>query len=330
MYTYMDMERRAHRGVRGRRLRRAALALALAAISAAGAAEAPHLVAAPAKARTKIIAAAFRYRGAPYVYGGTDSSGFDCSGFVFRVFKDALDLALPRSAKDQYAYCEPIGRTALQPGDLVFFDTTGGISHVGIYTGDGNFIHSPSEGSETGVTESSLEESYWSRTFVKAGRVIPPADSLGIVMTASIGPSFGAYDLIRGARGSLGAAYPVLGLEVGLELRPSWDSSLGVLRVPAVLAIDIDRRLKAYAGPALTIGSPSLGDRAYLPSGGFLATAGIEYTFHRFRLAGLSFGLSAELEYDRYLPGPDEPNSVGLDAEMRLRAGLGLSVRWGV
>ncbi len=309
---------------------RAALFLALAASVGGAAAEAPHIVAAPAKARSEILAAAYRYRGAPYVHGGTDSSGFDCSGFVYRVFRDAVDVTLPRTARDQYAYCEPIGRAALQPGDLVFFDTTGGISHVGIYTGEDKFIHSPSEGSKTGVTENDLSENYWARTFVKAGRVLSPTDSLGIVMTASLGPSFGAYELMRGLRGTVGAAYPILGLELGLELRPSWDSSLGVLRLPAVLAIDIDRKLKAYAGPALTIGRPSLDGREYLPSGGFLATAGLEYTFHRFRLAGLSFGLAAELEYDRYLAGPGEPNSVGLDAEMRLRAGLGLSVRWGI
>jgi len=330
VYIYDGMERIGSRKEFSSSRRRAALALAISALAFGSAAEAPHIVAAPAKARSEILAAAYRYRGAPYVHGGTESSGFDCSGFVYRVFKDAVGVTLPRTAKDQYAYCEPIGRARLQGGDLVFFDTTGGISHVGIYTGDGKFIHSPSEGSKTGVTENDLEENYWSRTFVNAGRVVSPADSLGMVMTASIGPSLGAYDFVRGVRGSVGAAFPILGLELGLELRPSWDASLGVLRLPAVLAIDIDRKLKAYAGPALTIGRPSLDGREYLPSGGFLATAGLEYTFYRFRLAGLSFGLAAEIEYDRYLPGPEEPNSVGLDAEVRLRAGLGLSVRWGV
>lgn len=326
------MQGRAHReaGIVPRSARRKALVLVLSVLAGSLAAEPPCLVSSPAKARSKIVAAAYRYRGAPYVRGGTDSSGFDCSGFVYRVFRDAVGLTLPRTARDQYSYCEPISRAALQPGDLVFFDTTGGISHVGIYTGDGRFIHSPSEGSTTGVTENDLDERYWARTFVKAGRVVSPTESLGLAMTASLGPSFGAYEFSRGIRGTVGVAYPILGLELGIELRPSWDSTLGVLRIPAVVAIDVDRRLKAYVGPALTIGRPNLEGREYVASGGFLAAAGLEYTFYRFRLAGLSFGLAAELEYDRYLPLPDEPTSVGLDAEMRLRAGLSLSLRWGI
>jgi hypothetical protein len=103
-----------------------------------------------------------------------------------------------------------------------------------------------------------------------------------------------------------------------------------VVRVPAVLSIGIDGKLKAYAGPALTLGAPRLGGRAYESSGGLLATAGVEYAMIRFRLAGFSLALSAELEYDRYLAGPGERSSFGLDAEARVRAGLGLSVRWGI
>jgi probable lipoprotein NlpC len=304
------------------------LTFAVAAVPAA--AEAPLYSGAPKSARSAIVARAYGYRGVPYVYGRADSSGFDCSGLVYRVFKDELDVSLPRTVDGLHDYCEPIRRDELQAGDLVFFDTTGGFSHVGIYTGEDRFVHSASYGRSTGVMESALGESYWARTYVAAGRLLPRTENLGIILTASLGPSFGAYDFFRGVRGSFGAAYRVLGIEAGIELRPSWDSSLEVLRVPAVLSIDIDRKLKAYVGPALTLGSPSLDGRAYEPSGGLLATAGIEYTMFRFRVAGLSFGLAAELEYDRYLAGSGEGTSVGLDAEARLRAGLGLSLRWGI
>jgi len=312
------------------RARRVSVVLALAVVAVRAAAEAPLYASAPRNARAAIVAAAYGYRGAPYVHGGADSAGFDCSGLVFRVYKDALDATLPRTVGTLYTFCEAIGRDRLQPGDLVFFDTTGGLSHVGIYAGEGRFVHSASEGQSTGVIESALGESYWARTFVCAGRLIPPAEYLGIILTASLGPSFGAYDILRGIRGSIGAAYRLWGVEAGIELRPSWDASLEVVRVPAVLSIAIDRRIKAYIGPALTLGSPSLDGRAYEPSGGLLATAGIEYTMLRFRVAGLSFGLAAELEYDRYLASPEEPASVGLDVEARVRAGFALSLRWGI
>jgi probable lipoprotein NlpC len=294
------------------------------------AAEAPISVASPKSARSAVVAKAYSYRGAPYLRGGTSVSGFDCSGLVYRVFLDTVHVALPRTAKAQYSFCEPIPRSKLQAGDLVFFDTTGGISHVGIYTGENKFVHSPSEGSKTGVTENDLDESYWARTFVGAGRALPPEEQLGLIASASLGPSFGAYDFFRGVRASLGAAFSFWGLEAGLEIRPSLDSSLEVLRIPVVASLAIDRRLKFFAGPALTIGSPNLDGRAYEPSGGWLATAGLEYTLHRFRIAGLSFALGAELEYDRYIAAEGETTSVGLDAEARLRAGLSLTLRWGI
>jgi probable lipoprotein NlpC len=319
------------RAVRALRAACAATILALGGIAPARTiAEAPLVAVAPKSARSAVVARAFGYRGSPYVVGGIEATGFDCSGLVFRVYKDVLGASLPRTVRALYSYCEPMGRDSLQPGDLVFFDTTGELAHVGIYSGEGRFVHSASEGRETGVIESALAESYWFRTYSRSGRLLPPAEYLGIILTASLGPSLGANDLFRGLRGSIGASIRILGVEPGLELRPSWDASLGVLRVPAVLALGIDRRLKAYAGPALTLGSPSLDGRAYEPSGGFLATAGVEYTLLRFRVAGLSFGLAAELEYDRYLSGAGERTDWGRDAEACVRAGLGLGLRWGI
>jgi probable lipoprotein NlpC len=328
---FCEMSRQA--GIEAVRSRRVCLIAALMSLACAVRplfAEAPVYAVAPKNARAAVVARASSFMGSPYVTGGADSSGFDCSGLVFRAYKDALGASLPRTVRALYAYCEPIGRGELQEGDLVFFDTTGGLSHVGIYAGEGRFVHSASEGRETGVIESALSEGYWSRTYSCAGRLLPPAEYLGLWLTASLGPSFGAADFFRGVRGSIGASFRLFGIEPGIELRPSWDASLGVVRVPAVLSIGIDGKLKAFVGPALTLGSPCLDGRAYVPSGGLLATAGIEYTMTRFRLAGLSLALSAELEYDRYLAGPGERSSLGLDAEARVRAGLGLSVRWGI
>lgn len=109
---------------------------------------------------------AYKYIGIPYSYGGTTTSGFDCSGFSQRVFKD-LGISLNRTSSGQYS--EGTAVTNLLPGDLVFFNTLGkGVSHLGIYIGDNQFIHSSSS---KGVSVSSLGESYWSKSYIGAKRV---------------------------------------------------------------------------------------------------------------------------------------------------------------
>ncbi len=123
-------------------------------------------------ARTSRIAhqltnSALRFLGVPYVFGGTSTSGFDCSGFVQHVFA-MLGIGLPRTADAQY----DVGRPAVggpRPGDLVFFDTYGGVSHVGIYLGGGKFVHASSS---HGVMVSHLSDSYWAARYVGAKRLI--------------------------------------------------------------------------------------------------------------------------------------------------------------
>ncbi|MDR0313871.1 MAG: C40 family peptidase [Treponema sp.] len=127
-----------------------------------------------ASARTKLLAAAESYLGTPYRYGGADSRGIDCSGLVYASFKDALNIQVPRSSEGLYTWAEKIPTADMRPGDLVFFNTSGsGVSHVGIYAGNGRFIHSPSEGVSTGVMYNRLDESYWQRTFIGGGRALP-------------------------------------------------------------------------------------------------------------------------------------------------------------
>ena len=91
-----------------------------------------------------------------------DAKGFDCSGLVYRSFQDALSLSVPRSTTALYNWVEKIDTGALKPGDLVFFSTLPSdkrrISHTGIYTGEGQFIHAASEGPVTGVIYSRLDE----------------------------------------------------------------------------------------------------------------------------------------------------------------------------
>ena len=115
--------------------------------------------------RDQIIEFASKKLGSPYVWGATGPNSFDCSGFVGYVFKKAADLNLPRVSSAQATFKPKISSMNMRNGDLVFFETTGKgrISHVGIYMGNRQFIHA-SSGSKR-VTVSSLDSSYYSKTF---------------------------------------------------------------------------------------------------------------------------------------------------------------------
>lgn len=115
---------------------------------------------------------ALGYLGVRYRFGGTSrQSGLDCSGLVLNVFRDALGLQLPRTAGEMARLGEKIARHELQPGDLVFFNTMRrAFSHVGIYLGEGKFVHAPSSGGRVRVEK--LANNYWSKHFNGARRLI--------------------------------------------------------------------------------------------------------------------------------------------------------------
>jgi cell wall-associated NlpC family hydrolase len=118
----------------------------------------------------KIIATAKKYIGVPYVWGGETPNGFDCSGYVQYVFK-VHGINLNRTTETQYKHGTYVSKSNLKPGDLVFFQNTyrAGISHVGIYIGDGKFIHASSS---KGVTISNLSSSYYTSHYYGARRVL--------------------------------------------------------------------------------------------------------------------------------------------------------------
>ncbi len=120
---------------------------------------------------SRIIEKAAQYLGTPYSYGGSKPGGFDCSGFTKYVFAQ-FKIDLPRTAASQYGSGVAVAKGNLVAGDLVFFACSGsGIDHVGIYSGNGNFIHSSSPRSG-GVIYSSLTKGYYLNAYVGARRVI--------------------------------------------------------------------------------------------------------------------------------------------------------------
>ncbi len=119
-----------------------------------------------------LILKGFELVGIKYRRGGTDPDiGLDCSGFVQIVFKDAIGLLLPRTAREQSEVGNVIDKNELKAGDLVFFNTMRrAFSHVGIYLGDNRFLHAPRSGAEIRVED--MSQSYWTKRYNGARRIV--------------------------------------------------------------------------------------------------------------------------------------------------------------
>jgi len=135
----------------------------------------PPAHSAPASAeRSEALLQAVLALGTDYRYGGTSpATGYDCSGLVAHVFEKAWGLRLPHNARAQSQFGAPVSLAELRPGDLVFFNTQHrAFSHVGIYLGNGRFVHAPKTGAEVRVE--SLRIRYWLSRFDGARRLTPP------------------------------------------------------------------------------------------------------------------------------------------------------------
>ncbi len=124
-----------------------------------------------ASTASDIVVSAMGFLGLPYKRGGNSfDTGFDCSGFVKALYEQSIGKVLPRSAAQQAAQTTKIDSADLQPGDLVFFNTMRhAFSHVGIYVGDGKFIHSPKPGAEVRIED--MHVRYWDKRYNGARRV---------------------------------------------------------------------------------------------------------------------------------------------------------------
>ncbi len=141
----------------------------------------------------ELVVNAMGFLGVPYRRGGSSAdTGFDCSGFVRAMYEQTVGLLLPRRANEQAAATRTIDKQELQPGDLVFFNTMRrAFSHVGIYVGDGKFIHSPKPGAEVRVED--MGGSYWQRRFDGARRV----DGTPVRAQPAAGPAAAALEAWR-------------------------------------------------------------------------------------------------------------------------------------
>lgn len=125
-----------------------------------------------AQRASELVVYAMGFLGIPYRRGGNSvETGFDCSGFVKAIYQQTVGLILPRNAHEQASVTQSIAPDELQPGDLVFFNTLHrAFSHVGIYVGNGKFVHSPKPGAKVRIENMSV--AYWERRFDGARRVL--------------------------------------------------------------------------------------------------------------------------------------------------------------
>jgi len=327
----------------------------------------------PAEARVRLLTSARTFLGVPYVFGGTDRRGMDCSGFVYVSFREAFRYTIPRTSHGMYNWAQRIPRSALQPGDLVFFVTVGSrVSHVGIYVGDGRFIHSASDGPNTGVIYSRLDESFWHRTFWSAGRALPWDERIAGDMNAGQGgggswfrrvmnreysgsgrnvvqprprwtdegffAGFGAAwiwagggegmpSAFRGISAMATAGYKWSNFRLGLEMRPQWDDSLEVFRLPFTLSFGTDR-FQVFAGPAYIIGEPAFalrdGRRRYQGGWNWLWEFGFSTAFPPILIGSGGLSLFGEMAWQSYqgIEGQNFRFRPDIGANLRLSTGL--------
>lgn len=154
------------------------LASGLLALSSAGCFQSTTLPETPASSaevpatsdptRSRIIFTALQMVGVPYRFGGATPQGFDCSGLVQYAYRNA-GISVPRTSREQLRVSSPVTLERASPGDLLFFQSTDN-SHVGIYLGDGRFVHAPATGYNVSI--SSFDEPYYRRNFVRAGKML--------------------------------------------------------------------------------------------------------------------------------------------------------------
>lgn len=183
-----------------------------------------------ANSNTSLVQTAQNYLGTPYSYGGTTTSGFDCSGYTQYVFTKS-NVSIPRTTGQQYAIGTPVAKSNLQSGDLVFFNTSGkGVSHVGIYIGSNNFIHTSSS---RGVMTSSINDPYyWGSRYIGAKRVKNSTNETSVASVAKnavVYASRGEVAEILASELSLESTNPQTVFSDVSESHPNYDAIIAVV-----------------------------------------------------------------------------------------------------
>ncbi len=242
--------------------------------------------------RENFISDAKKLIGSSYEYGAVGPEVFDCSGLVYYLAQQSLGQQLPRTAKALYSHVRIIPEENREEGDLIFFKTTssGQISHVGIYIGDGQFISAISDGPNSGVIVSSLNQPYWMDKYVATGQILPSGrESTSTVKTkteskditislkdenfsdnlvfdfstyvdwALISPHSFIFQF-RGVDIRLHAQYKKWNLSPGIGTIFRINKGLDTFQLPVVFSFALNDYFSFYAGPVFTFNDVKLLD----------------------------------------------------------------------
>ena len=305
--------------------------------------------------RSKLVDYAKTFVGVPYVYGGLDRTGIDCSGLIYTAARESIQMQLPRTVAALYGFVKIIPNNQREPGDILFFKTVGDrISHAGIYIGNNQFIHAASDGPNTGVILSSLNETYWKEHYYAVGQILPPtlvvasedsqnnptssggalsgifgkeaASHLVVDMSAFFNWNFfNAKQVLLNPRGfSLqgNISYRKNDLWPGLGLEVKYDSKTKLLQIPITFSLAVSEHFRFYAGPVFSVGSGKLpgSDEKITPSI-FPGILGFSWQTDNYKIGKTGISFVQDINYSVY----NGKNGAALSFFKSIIAGLNFS-----
>lgn len=303
--------------------------------------------------RNAIVEECKEYIGTPYLYGGLTKDGIDCSGFVFTTVRDSAGIQLPRTVKALYSFVQMIPDSKKQKGDLVFFRTVEStISHVGIYIGKDQFMHSVSDGPNTGVIVSSLKENYWKTRYAGVGTFFPveyeetntfiasndtntssssttTSNNKKKISTFSADSSlflnwnFLTTDQflfnVRGVTFQVHGVYNKWILHPGFGIDFKYEPKMNIFQIPMYLSLSPKNFFRIYSGVVFTIGKPVLiGSGEEINSSIFPGILGISFQTPSIQIGKTELRFVQDLNYTIF----NKKNNFALNFVDSVVAGL--------
>ncbi len=307
--------------------------------------------------RESLVAESKKYVGVPYLWGGTTTDGMDCSGFIYTTSRNSVGVQLPRTVEAMYGFMRIVPDSKKEKGDVLFFKTVGNtISHAGIYIGNNQFIHSVSDGPNTGVIVSSLNQTTWKKAYAGVGQFLPPTlssqnssdfeqDSSGNSSTTTSSTSssntgnvldntvidftgtllwnlFSTDSFLFNARGGSFQAhmrYAAWETEPGIGIEFRFEPRMNIVQIPLIFSVTVPHGFRVYAGPVFTFGIPSLiGNEKEIQASVFPGILGFSW-----QTSGLSVG-KGELSFVQDVSWTvfNNPNNAALAIGESFVAGL--------
>ena len=306
--------------------------------------------------RNAIVEECKKYIGTPYLYGGLTKDGIDCSGFVFTTVRDSAGVQLPRTVKALYSFVSIIPDSKKQKGDLVFFKTVESkISHVGIYIGKDQFIHSVSDGPNTGVIVSSLKENYWKTRYAGAGTFFPVEYEQSETLVAANNKNNNLIDNnsvsseenkkkistfsvdsslflnwnflttdqflfnVRGVTFQVHGVYNKWILRPGFGVDFKYEPKMNIFQIPMYLSLSPKEFFRIYSGVVFTIGKPVLiGSEEEINSSIFPGILGISFQTPSIQIGKVELRFVQDINYTIF----NKKNNFALNFVDSVVAGL--------